>query len=49
MNNFFTVDIECHDINKENQYIGGKKNDKEYDIGRILELCKQYGIPVNLL
>lgn len=48
MNNIFlTVDTECHDIKKENQYIWGNKNGREYGIGRILELSKQYGIPVN--
>lgn len=44
---FLTVDIECHDIRKENQYIWGKKNGKEYGIGRILELGKEYKIPIN--
>lgn len=44
---FLTVDTECHDIRKENQYIWGKKNGREYGIGRILELGKQYEIPVN--
>lgn len=44
---FLTVDTECHDIKKENQYIWGVKNDKEYGIGRILELGVQYEIPIN--
>ncbi len=44
---FLTVDTECHDIKKENQYIWGKKKDREYGIGRILELGKQHDIAVN--
>ena len=44
---FLTVDTECHDMKKENQYIWGRKNGKEYGIGRILELGEQYRIPIN--
>ena len=44
---FLTVDTECHDIRKENQYIWGRKNGKEYGIGRILELGEQYRVPIN--
>lgn len=44
---FLTVDTECHDEKKENQYIWGNKNGKKYGIERILELGKQYSIPVN--
>lgn len=44
---FLTVDTECHDIRKENQYIWGIKNRKEYGIRHILELGRQYGIPIN--
>lgn len=44
---FLTVDTECHDINHVNQYIYGKKGTKEYGIVKILELAKEYKIPVN--
>ena len=44
---FLTVDTECHDINLVNQYIYGKKGTKEYGIVKILELAKEYKIPVN--
>lgn len=44
---FLTVDTECHDIKKENQYIWGRKNGKENGIRHILELGKKYQIPIN--
>lgn len=44
---FLTVDTECHDIRKENQYIWGRKNGREYGIRRILELGRQHQIPIN--
>ncbi len=44
---FLTVDTECHDINLVNQYIYGKKGEKEFGIVKILELAKEYNVPVN--
>lgn len=45
---FFTVDVECHDLNFENTYIWGK-NDKGEDSGlkKILEMGKKLDIPIN--
>lgn len=44
---FLIVEPECHDIEKENQYIWGRKNGMEYGIRHILALSKQYNIPIN--
>lgn len=44
---YLTVDTECHNIDKVNQYIYGKVGNKEYGIVKILELAKEYKIPVN--
>ena len=44
---YLTVDTECHDIDKANQYIYGKKGNKEFGIVKILELGKKYDVPVN--
>lgn len=44
---YLTVDTECHDIEKVNQYIYGKVKDEEYGITKILELAKDHNIPVN--
>ena len=44
---FVTVDVECHDINLENNYIWGKVGNEEFGIRRILELGKKHDIPIN--
>lgn len=44
---FLTVDVECHDYDMQNQYLWGKKGDKEYGIKQILELGKELNIPIN--
>lgn len=44
---FLTVDVECHDFARVNQYIWGKCRQGEAGLGRILELGKEHGIPIN--
>lgn len=45
---YITVDTECHDIDRINQYIYGKVDDgKEYGIRKILEIGKELNIPIN--
>lgn len=44
---YLTVDTECHDWEKANLYIYGKKKGEEWGIKKILELAKQEEIPVN--
>ncbi len=44
---FLTVDTECHDIDKVNQYIYGEKGNNKFGIVKILELGKKYDVPVN--
>lgn len=44
---FLTVDTECHDIKRENQYIWGKCRSGEYGIRYILKIARELSIPVN--
>ena len=44
---FITVDVECHDIANENNYIWGKTDKGEYGLRRILEEAKKNSVPVN--
>lgn len=44
---FLTVDTECHDIKKADQYIYGRKEKDLWGISKILELAEINKIPVN--
>ena len=44
---YVTVDVECHDITLENNYIWGKVGEEEFGIRRILEKGKEHNIPIN--
>ncbi len=44
---YITVDVECHNIALENNYIWGKVGEEEFGIRRILEKGKEQGIPIN--
>lgn len=44
---YLTIDIECHDINKRNQYIDGKTKNGYYGLKHILDLARELKIPVN--
>ncbi len=44
---YLTVDVECHDIERQNQYIWGKVGDEEYGIKKILDLGAELKIPIN--
>lgn len=44
---YLTVDTECHDFAKVNQYIYGKKGDDAFGVKKILEEANDLGIPVN--
>lgn len=44
---YITVDVECHDIQQENNYIWGKAKEKEYGLRCILEQGKKHNIPIN--
>ncbi len=44
---FITVDTECHDIERINQYIYGEYKSGECGLKRILELGKEQEIPIN--
>jgi hypothetical protein len=44
---FITCDVECHDLSKENLFLTGKINGKEYGLRKILELAKTNNVPVN--
>ena len=44
---FLTVDTECHDLGKANQYIYGNKGKEAFGIVKILELAKELNLPVN--
>lgn len=44
---YLTVDLECHDICRKNQYIDGKCKSGEYGLKKILELGKALNIPIN--
>lgn len=45
---YLTVDTECHDIKRHNQYIEGIVNGKPYGLEKILMLCEELKIPVNI-
>ncbi len=44
---YLTVDVECHDISKKNLYIDGKVGDSFWGLSKILEIGKEYEIPIN--
>ncbi len=44
---FLTVDVESHDLHRENQYVWGKCRTGEYGIKYILEQGEKYKIPIN--
>ena len=44
---YLTVDVECHNINKYNQYIEGRIGEEKYGIEKILSLAEKHRIPVN--
>lgn len=44
---YLTIDIECHDLKRKNQYIDGKCGPNKYGLEYILELAKEYDVPVN--
>lgn len=44
---FITCDVECHDLSKENLFLTGRVNGKEYGLRKILELAKSDNVPVN--
>ncbi len=44
---YITVDVECHDIALENNYIWGKVGNEEFGIRRILEKGREHNIPIN--
>ncbi len=44
---YLTVDTECHDINKLNLYIYGKKGKDSFGLPQILEIGKELNIPIN--
>lgn len=44
---YITVDVECHDIALENNYIWGKIGDEEFGLRCILEKGKEHNIPIN--
>ncbi len=46
---FLTVDTECHNIDRINQYIYGVKKSKKYGLVNILEVGKKYNIPINFM
>ena len=46
-NIYLTVDVECHDFARKNQYIDGLVNNEYWGIKKILELGKREGIPIN--
>lgn len=45
---YLTVDTECHDIKKLNQYIYGKKGNDSFGLPKILEVGKRLNVPVNV-
>lgn len=45
---YLTVDTECHDINKLNLYIYGNKGKDSYGLPKILEVCKELHVPLNV-
>ncbi len=44
---YLTIDVECHDIRKRNQYIDGKTNNGNCGLQHILNIAKKMNIPVN--
>lgn len=44
---YITVDVECHDIKRRNQYIEGKHKNQIAGLEKILMLGKEYNIPIN--
>ena len=45
---YFTVDVECHDINKLNQYITGKIRNGNCGLEKILQMGREMGVPINV-
>ena len=45
---YLTVDVECHDYNKINQYIYGNTKKGVYGLERILLLGKELDVPINI-
>ncbi len=45
---YLTVDTECHDINKLNEYITGKTKKGIFGLERILQLGQELGVPINV-
>jgi hypothetical protein len=45
---YLTVDTECHDFSKLNQYIYGRKGREVYGIEKILQICTDLDVPVNV-
>lgn len=45
---YITVDTECHNISKLNQYITGKTTRGIYGLEKILQLGKELNIPINV-
>lgn len=44
---YLTIDVECHDINRRNQYIDGIYRKGDCGLKHILDLSKEMNIPVN--
>lgn len=44
---YLTVDVECHDYNRRNQYIDGKHRDQIAGLEKILMLGKELSISIN--
>ena len=45
---YLTVDTECHDFDKINQYITGKTKKGIYGIEKILQLGQELNVPINV-
>ena len=45
---YLTVDTECHDVQKLNEYITGKTKKGLYGLEKILQLGKELDIPINV-
>lgn len=46
-NIFLTVDVECHNFSRKNQYIDGIINNEYWGLKKILELGREEQIPIN--
>lgn len=46
-NIFLTVDVECHNLSKKNQYIDGIIHNEYWGLRKILDLGKEAQIPIN--